>query len=326
METPLSQKVETLIANILPKNYTYFLPDPLINQLDALELENTNIARLYLLESIANAQQISKTENIWNKGWAENLEIYKKTNNYNTLAPLYTGKLPYIRILRRLYKTTIRCDNESTCNTLEHLLFSELYDSCITAWIHNDISCKVTDKSEEINIVELGCGSCQHIPRINEKLMSLQIKSSFTASDWSESTREICAELSKNENIKINFKKINLLENLNKFKIPENAYIYTINSLEQLGECSWKVIDWLLNFNPKMVMHFEPILEVLEINNQLDKLSKEYAKKRGYLCGLYASLKTRESLRQLDIISCRRSFIANANHENNTFLNWIPLH
>lgn len=318
----LSEKIQYIIEKVLPeKEGSYELPNVLKKELEQLEMEEDQIAIKYLEESIKSAKQVAANNEKWNRGWRDNLDLYEKTKDTNMLAPLYSGKLPYLRLFRRLYKTKIRNTEKETSNTLEHRLYSELYDEAISKWIYK--YCKEQKViSKQICIVELGAGSCQHIPRLNKRLQRLDKEIQFIAADWSTTTGEICTKLEEYEGFTVNYMRLNLLEDLNLVKLPHNCFVYTVNALEQIGNRVGPVIDWLNEQKPKLVIHFEPIQEVLESYNRYDKKSIDYMQERGYLDGLYSGLLTRQSKDELNIIRCERTFISNAHHENNTFICW----
>lgn len=321
-EKTLSEKIQYTIKRIFPdKDEIYQLPHQLKKELDRLEIEEDNAAMEYLEQSIRGAKSIAVNNNKWNKGWKDNLNLYNRTKNTDMLAPLYSGKLPYLKLFRKLYKTEIRNAEEETCNTVEHQLNAELYDEVISRWIRKYYNNK-NMISKEVYVIELGAGSCQHIPRLNKKLQPLCEKVKYIATDWSTTTEEICTKLKEYEDIDIKYMNINLLEDLGSIKLPRNSFIYTVNALEQLGNKVGPVIDWINKQSPRLVIHFEPITEVLEINDRYDQKSIEYIKARGYLDGLYAGLVTRQSKDDINIISCERTFISNAHHENNTFICW----
>ena len=322
----LGDKIEIAINKLLPDKSKYSLPDQLKNTLNCLVREDSIKSIDYLKRSISNAKPIALVNSKWNIGWSENLNMYMESGNYQMLTPLYTGKLPYIRLFRELFKIQPRENEQLAYVTLEQQIFSELYDNVITEWIEQEINENNLDTSNPIDIVELGCGSCQHIPRINKILKQKGIRPRFTVSDWSESPKNICVALKEREDIDVNFATIDLLGDLSTKIIPKNSIVYTINALEQLGDKAWRTIDWILNYSPKLVIHFEPITEVLDPGNEMDALSINYILARRYLKGLFAALATRESLGLIDIIMCKRSFIANAHHENNTVAIWRPSH
>ena len=321
----LAAKIERTIQAAMPAGASYILPEDIALVIESLEAEDQDIAIAYLNQAVLTAEPVSTSSDKWAVGWKESLNMYKRTNNCETLAPLYSGKLPYIRLFRQLYKTKTRATEEDTYKTLEHILFSELYDSVIGSWITSHSSSSDGEYREPIDIVEIGCGSCQHIPRLNKKLSKEGRAVRFHSSDWSESSGLICEELKAREGIDINFKQIDLLsDNLKEHSLPSGAYVYTVNALEQLGNNSWKTIEWLISQSPRLVMHFEPVIEILEPSNALDRLSIDYINKRSYLSGLYGTIKTHEALERLSMLTCRRTFIANAHHENNTFICWVP--
>ena len=80
-------------------------------------------------------------------------------------------------------------------------------------------------------------------------------------------------------------------------KLPQEnqSVIYSFAALEQIG----KEFDNLFNFiketiKPKIIIHLEPIAELLPQDQLLSYLSTKYFYKRNYLNGYYSFLKQKE--------------------------------
>ena len=316
----LSNKLERTVNRCLPnsrQNFTF--EEGIGSEIDLLEQVEQKKALRYLEESIDKTTPInSKNSEKWDNGWLENLRSYRETKNFDLLAPRYSGKLDYIRLERKLYKVEKRKKESETHKTLEHRLFSNLYDGVITRWIEAELE----DVDKNITIVEVGAGSCQHIPRLYYRLLKRGIKAEFVVCDWSTTTKEIAEAISEIEGITVQYKQIDLHGTIEEVDIPKNSFVYTINALEQAGKKGGGVLKWIMKYNPKLVMHFEPLIELLEETDEIDKKSIEYIKKRGYLEGMIGTLKTEESNGRIKIERCLRTFIGNAHHENNSFACW----
>lgn len=317
----LSDQVLGSIRNLCEFNIV--IPDNLRDQLNALKRITDAEAEIYLMKSLKEAAQITTSIDKWDKGWVENNSLYQQTRDYNRLAPLYTGKLPYLRIMRSLYLVSTRDSEINTCETIEHRLFAFLYDAILIDRIKTFC---IKNNLNSVNLVELGAGSCQHIPRLSAKLKSEGISTKFYISDWSTSTQTVCDSLREIDDVVINFRSLDMLNPPCEHFWPENSIIYTINSFEQLGKHVNRIIDLIISSRPGLVIHFEPVNEVLEPENLYDSYSIEYSKKRGYLEGMLGCLITKQSKNILKIEDIKRTFIANALLENNTFLEWKLAH
>ena len=320
MSKSVGNQVLQLIRNLCSQDLS--LSINLKDDLDKINYVQDDEAFSFLEKSLDNAKLVSSTPKKWDFGWSENNQLYIKSKDYNKLAPLYTGKLPYIRLNRRLYGVEIRASEDQTCNSLEHRLFSFLYDSVITDRVIRH--CKEKNV-KSITLIEVGSGSCQHIPRINKILKSNNIDVHFIATDWSKSTGDICQNLQKIDGIDVDYYQLDMLDTEKTINFPENSIIYTINSLEQLGERFRNIYNIIYKSSPALVIHFEPIVEVLDRNNSYDLFSIKYMKKRDYLNGYLSHLITQESMQNLKIKAIKRTFLGNAHHENNTLIEWFPL-
>ena len=107
--------------------------------------------------------------------------------------------------------------------------------------------------------------------------------------------------------------------------LSENSAVITIASLEQTGENFKEYIKYLLSQKCGLVIHIEPIGELLDDNDQIDNLSIKYFKKRNYLHGLLDHLRILEANGELEIIDTRRSYIGSFFIEGYSIIVWKPL-
>jgi hypothetical protein len=107
--------------------------------------------------------------------------------------------------------------------------------------------------------------------------------------------------------------------------LEKNSVAMTIASLEQTGQNFRPFIQYLLDKKPSLVIHIEPIAELLDAGHPLDKLSIEYFRKRNYLDGLLSFLEKLESDSKIQILKKSRSWIGSFFIEGYSVVVWKPL-
>ena len=73
-------------------------------------------------------------------------------------------------------------------------------------------------------------------------------------------------------------------------EIKENAFIFSLASLEQINISSEIILNFIAKSNPKLVINVEPILQTLSKNSPLDFQSIEYMEARNYLPDFISSI------------------------------------
>jgi hypothetical protein len=224
----------------------------------------------------------------WEKGWNENLELFKQGVTATNLVPKYFGKYNIFRWKEKLIKS------DSKYFDYHQLII------LIDAYLHEYIGTKYD------NVFEFGCGPAYHLLRFGNFNPNINL----IGLDWTKTSQTIIQNI---ENLKLipnkitgyNFNFYNPDYNID---IPENSAIFTCNSLEQVGENYKLFIDFLLTKKPKLCINFEPMSELLDEENLLDKLSILYSEKRNYLKGYLSYLEKLEEEGKIEIILKKRIY------------------
>lgn len=106
--------------------------------------------------------------------------------------------------------------------------------------------------------------------------------------------------------------------------IKPNSAVYTIAALEQTGTNYKKFVSWLIKQKPSIVLHIEPIEELLDPNVLLDYLSIRYFRKRKYLKGYLTHLRKLEKQGKIKIHTARRSGIGSKFVDGYSIIAWSP--
>ena len=239
----------------------------------------------------------------WESGWGENLdEITNDESNINTIIPKYFNKYGAIRWKGRFIKPLSEKFEYQSLG----IILDWLFDKYFRKFDH---------------IYEFGCGPAYNLLRARE----VNNNAELWGLDWAESSQGIIEKISENDidhNIKgHNFDYFN--PDLD-FHLKDNSVVYTVASLEQVGNGWTKFIDYLIAQKPKLCIHVEPIAEMLDEEVLIDNLSIKYFKKRNYLDGLLSGLKELESQGKLTIHDTKRTHIGSLFIEGYSVVVWSP--
>lgn len=227
----------------------------------------------------------------WEKGWSENA----KSGN---ITPRYFGKYLVQRLNGRLI---VAKDKDYEVNKLHELVLN--------------MATKYFKKSKEI--WEFGCGTGHNLVAIKQVLP----QAIMVGADWTRSSQKIVNNLG-HDFAGVNFDYFNPPRST---KLVSGAGIITVASLEQTGTGYKKFVSWLLKNKPAVVVHIEPIPELLDSTVLLDYLSIKYMEKRKYLSGYLDYLRSLEKKGKLKILEARRSGIGSFLIDGYSIVAWKPI-
>lgn len=233
---------------------------------------------------------LSKTGNkdVWEKGWSENLEMIKKTNDISSVIPKYTNSSHVCRFNGEYIKTV---STNFEFNVLE------IFRMWASQYL---VSCE--------NIFEFGSGSGQNLISLaklfpNKKIHGL---------DWTESSIEIIDRINNKFGYNIHSHIFDLYDpNYNLIMPSNNSGVITIGCMEQIYFNYKNFVDFLLWKKPNVIVHLEPILEFYDDDNILDYLAIKFHTQRNYLLGYYTYLKKLEFENKIRIIKENKSIFGN---------------
>ena len=215
----------------------------------------------------------------WERGWGENLAEFCKTGNPDAAVPLYFGKYPIVR-WRRKWVRPLSSNHEYRllCVLVEHVM--ERY---------------MTDKSA---IYEFGCGPGYHLLRAR----MINPSARLIGLDWATASQKILngiAERGIDNNLE--GRRFDFFHPDPELKFAPNSSVYSVAALEQIGDRHKDFVDFLIDRKPDIVVHLEPIDELMDANDLHDQLSVLYCRKRNYLKGYLFYLEHLESEGKLTI-------------------------
>jgi len=263
-----------------------------------------DIIEKLLSEEITRSGEHRKEQ--WESGWGENYDdlSLQKELDKTALIPKYFRKENKILRWRSNFIKPIESDFEY--NSLGILL----------DWVFDKYA------REAKHIYEFGCGPGHNLLRC----MEVNHEATYWGLDWAESSQKIIRKLSKSPNFKsLNAANFDYFNPNFEFDIEKESLVYTVASLEQVGE-RWKsFLEYLIEQAPNRCLHIEPIEEVLDQDNLIDYLSIKYFEKRDYLSGFLSGLRALERESRIVIDSVIRTHIGSFFIEGYTIVIWRPV-
>lgn len=239
----------------------------------------------------------------WEKGWGENLELFKSTKNIESLIPKYHGKNRYVRWMGDVVNPVTE--------SFDYKIHICYIDSIIDHYLKNNIC----------SVYEFGCGPGYHLLRLRERRPDLNLH----GLDWANASQNVISEINRNLNSNIVPYNFNFFEPDYSIKLKENSMIYSVAALEQVGSNFNLFIDYLLKNKPSLCVHLEPIDELLDKNKFIDQLSIKYFRKRNYLHGYLPYLEKLANEKVIEIIDKRRIYSGSYFIEGHSLVVWRPL-
>ena len=206
----------------------------------------------------------------WEKGWSGDGVYYSDDKEYDNI-PYYFKKNTHIRVDNKIF--------------IDINGFAEL-DLLRSYQIY--VFKKYSKHFSVNNIIEYGCGTGSNIQHLKHYFPKIN----FYGSDWALSA---CQKLVDNKILldKRVFR-VDYFEPKT-FQSPTKSFIaFTNASLEQTSDKYKLFMDYLIkNEFCSGGIHIEPIKELIDITQPLNKQSFEYSKKRNYLNGFVEFLNSK---------------------------------
>ncbi|MBI2476221.1 MAG: hypothetical protein HYV67_03185 [Candidatus Taylorbacteria bacterium] len=239
----------------------------------------------------------------WEKGWGQNLTRLRKEKTADAVFPRYHGKYP----VNRLDQKFIRAASPNYERNMLYVILDYVFD-------------KYLRKSE--NIYEFGCGTGHNLLRARE----VNPSANLFGLDWAKSSQRIIKQMADAHLVK-NIKGYNFdfFKPNKKIKLAAHSAIYTAAALEQVGIKYKAFVSYLLQNQPALCLHVEPIAELLNEDRLIDNLSIKYFRKRNYLEGFLDYLRELEKAKKIKIIEAKRTRIGSQFIEGYSIIIWKPL-
>lgn len=241
--------------------------------------------------------------NDWERGWGENLETYKSTQDSNYLIPKYHCKNKYVRWMGNIV------------NPITPSFDYKIHICFIDAILHHYL------KDGYNSVYEFGCGPAYHLLRLREARPDLKL----TGLDWTTSSQKLIKEINKTLTHPIEAHRLDFFKPDYEFNIDNNSICYTVAALEQTGSNYIKFINYLIDKKPGLCINMEPIAELLDESSLIDNLSIKYFKKRNYLHEYLTYLEWLENIGKIKIIDKKRVWTGSYFIEGHSLVVWKVL-
>ncbi len=238
----------------------------------------------------------------WESGWRQNLEALKATRSMEGLVPRYHSKHNLVRWNRKIIRP-LQPDFDYHIHRL------------LVDWAMETYLAKVDA------IYEFGCGPAYHLLRARK----IFPKTRMIGLDWTSASQEIIAEIvaagidNNMEGRNFNFYQPDAALNL-----YPNSGVMTVAALEQVGDRFKPFLEFLLQKRPAICVHLEPIDELMDPTDLLDRLSVLYSRKRNYLNGFLTCLRALEKENRVTIHQAQRTFSGSYFLEGHSLIVWSP--
>jgi hypothetical protein len=238
----------------------------------------------------------------WETGWNENLREYAKSQDVKDLIPKYFGKSRINRLGQHFVLSKSKNFDLNMLRAIQARVFTEYL-------------------SDHKNVYEFGCGTGHNLlflRRINPACTLYGL-------DWAHSSQKILELLSQSGVDKnIHGKNFDYYLPDFSFKMRPSSAVFTIASLEQIGDRHQLFIDYLMENKPAIVVHVEPFRDLLDNQNPVDLSSIEYMKQRNYIEGYCESIFELQRERKAHVHLHERTFIGSKYVDGYTILVWSP--
>jgi hypothetical protein len=257
-----SKNLKEWLTSTFTKKEISLIPKKLLNK--AISLSLVQDIQSYILECKKKSKHFKVAgacrKDDWEKGWSGD-GVYNLNDEYNNL-PYYFKKNQYVRLNGKLFKDENGFAEVDFLRALQIIIFK-----------------KYLPLVKVKAIIEYGCGTGHNIQFLRKNLSN---RYKFFGADWAISAKK---KLIENEILLRGGAFLVDFFNPHTYRAPSEPYIaFTNASLEQTGANYKKFMNFLIkDYLCQLGIHIEPIRELLDTHNPLNRQSFEYQEKRGYL-------------------------------------------
>ncbi len=260
---------------------------------------------LKAIKRIDNDKQVvavPERTDVWYKGWDESLQEFKSSGyDLNSLLPKYFRVDTPMRWRGNFIKSNNKKFELDFWRVLETYIFLKYFN-------------------EYEHIYEFGCGTGKNLV----DLVKLYPNKQAYGMDFVGSSVELINLIAEKKKLPIIGKKFDMIHPDYAFDLNYNSAIYTVGSIEQLGDKNREFISWCLQKHPKICVHVEPVPELYNLDNLIDYLGYKFSTKRCYSKGFLSAIEQQEREGALSIVKLQRIRFGNLNHESYNIIVWKP--
>jgi len=238
----------------------------------------------------------------WEKGWTNNLQNFVgKGYNLAELVPKYVRPDQILRLYRD-YVMPLEANFEINFFTVLRLWLFKKY------------------LKEFDSIYEFACGTGYNL----SLLAGLFPQKKLYGLDWTEASVKLVNLIGEKHGMNVTGCLFDMFSPDYTLEIAKNSAIMTIGGLEQLGDGHKAFVEFLIEKEPRLCIHVEPLCELYDKNNLLDYLAVRFHEARNYLRGFLTNLKKLERENKIEIIKTQRMYFGSLYHDGWSLLIWRP--
>ncbi len=239
----------------------------------------------------------------WEEGWGDHLEAITTPFDRKAVVPKYFGKYHLLRWLGDFVRPLSPDFEYDSFATIQDWLFDRYL-------------------REAGAIYELGCGTGHNLLRARD----VNPTAALWGLDWTQSSSAVIQKLAAVGAIDgLHSRRFDMFDPDRGFRLEPRAAIYTAAALEQLGDRLEPLLDYLLEMQPSVCIHIEPIGELLDPTRLLDAASIHYFRKRNYLWGFLDRVRALRTEGKAVIHLERRTHVGSLFIEGYSALVWSPV-
>lgn len=244
----------------------------------------------------------AQREALWQDVWQEALEKFKSSQQQlSSLIPKFTDVHPHLRY-------------QSSFIQAQDAGFEARFISIVQHWIFETYL-------ENVNhIYEFGCGSSSNLVAFAQQ----DPTTILFGLDWSHSAVTLANLIGQSHGFNLQGHPFDFFNPDHHLTLAPNSAAFTFCALEQIGSKFKPFINYLLAAKPSICIHIEPIFELYNPNNAVDKLAMDYHQQRDYLSGFLPYLKTLEIEGTIKIDKIKRFGFGSLYHEGYSLVVWKP--
>lgn len=260
---------------------------------------------LDILRKIETDKQVigeEERQNVWEKGWEENLQDFTKSGfDLSKLVPRFIRPNSIVRFNRDYIKPT----NPN---------FELDYYSVFRLWLFRKYL------SDVQTIYEFGCGTGFNLVA----LAQLYPDKILHGLDFVSPSRELVNKIAQVYGWNITGHIFDMKSPDEKLEIADNSAVVTIGAIEQLAGDFGPFLQFLLKHSPALCIHIEPTVELYDEGNLIDYLAAKFHRKRGYTQGFLPRLQQLQDQGRIEILKVKRLFFGSLFLEGYSLIIWKP--
>ena len=241
-------------------------------------------------------------QQVWDKGWDENLQAFTNSGfNLESLTPRFIRTGPICRLNQDYVR---RVDQR----------FEFLFHDVVRRWLF------LTFMAEVERVFEFGCGSAYNLVALSDLAPALPL----IGLDWAASAVSLASSIGRERGINLTGRQFDFFHPDASLDVGSGDAALTIHALEQIGSKCEPFLQFLLEKRPRICVHLEPMLELYDPANLVDHLAIRYHTMRGYLSGFLSRLRQLEAEGRIEILTVRRLGFGSLYHEAYSIAVWRP--